>query len=514
MVSFSHIDTGTPEREWAAAAAAAALRPERAVAPLPIDELRHLVVVAAHPDDETLGAGGLIARAGRDGVPVTVVVLSNGEASHPDSTTHEPEQLAALRRVEVTAAIAALAPAARVRLLDLPDGSLGRHRAEATQAIAAELGTDAAGTWLVAPWHRDEHPDHTVASEVTAEAASGRGVIRFEYPIWAWHWSKPGDPVWPVEMLRTLDLSPADQDRKTQAMALHTSQVNPLSELPGDEPIIHASFGAHFERAYETFILVGDGGDADDDADAGADAERSEFAERADSAEAASAEEAPAEEAPAEDASAGEPAANDEGQSLAEPFFEEFYAGQRDPWGFETRWYEKRKRALTMAALPRERFGSALELGCSIGMLTADLAERCDSITGVDIAEQPLQVARARLAGQPGVTFERRTLPAEWPEGSFDLIVISEVGYYLSAAELRELLERCRGSLTDGGVLVACHWRHPVEEYPLTGDQVHDALDALSGFERTVLHRERDFVLEVFEPAPARSVAQREGLAP
>ncbi|HSP52801.1 MAG TPA: PIG-L family deacetylase [Cryobacterium sp.] len=487
-MSFRHTDTGTDEVVWAAAHRDASRAGEpasaRSVPPLQVlsvDALRRLVVVAAHPDDETLGAGGLIARAARAGVPVTVVVLTNGEASHPRSSTHDPARLAALRRVEVTAAVAALAPAALVRLLDLPDGSLAGRLEEATQAISAEIGAGGPGTWLVAPWSLDGHPDHAAAAEAARHATRERQVSLFEYPIWAWHWSRPGDPVWPDERVWTLDLAPDDQQRKARAMALHRSQVQPLSGLPGDEPIIQASFSAHFERGYETFIEIEPETETEDDS--GAEAGHTE-------------------------------AGPNPEPSLAGDFFDEFYAGNRDPWGFETRWYEERKRLLTLATLPRTRFRAALELGCSIGMLTAGLADRCDTVVAVDIAEQPLLVARARLAARPSVTFEQRTLPAEWPEGSFDLIVFSEVGYYFSAVELREVIAHCSDSLAAGGVLVACHWRHPVPEYPLSGDQVHTELGRLAGFERMVEHRERDFLLEVFEAAPARSVAQREGLAP
>ncbi|MCY7289625.1 MAG: bifunctional PIG-L family deacetylase/class I SAM-dependent methyltransferase [Cryobacterium sp.] len=460
-----------------------------------VDGLRRLVVVAAHPDDETLGAGGLIASVGRAGVPVTVVVLTNGEASHPGSSTHDKGQLAALRRVEVTVAVAALAPGTRVRLLDLPDGSLAGHREEASRAISTEIGDEGPGIWLVAPWRLDGHPDHAAAAEAARHAARGRGVRLFEYPIWAWHWSMPGDPVWLAGVMRTFDLAPEDRRRKSRAMAVHRSQVQPLSGLPGDEPIIPASFGAHFERGYETFIET----ETETEIEIETETEIEERSKPGVSTQAAD-----------EDTQR----ALIDGPSLSGAFFEQFYAGTRDPWGFETRWYEERKRFLTLAALPRERFQAALELGCSIGVLTAVLADRCDIVTAVDIAEQPLLVARARLAAHPTVTFARRSLPAEWPEGTFDLIVISEVGYYFSAAELREVLRRCRDSLALGGVIVACHWRHPVTEYPLTGDQVHAELGRLAGFERTVEHRERDFLLEVFEAAPARSVAQREGLAP
>ena len=463
-MSFRHTDAGTSESVWAAAQSEAVRA--AALSALRVSDLRRLVVVAAHPDDETLGAGGLIAWAGRTGIPVTVVVLTNGEASHPRSTTHDPDRLSALRRVEVTAAVAALAPEALVRLLEFPDGALARHQGAASAAISTELGAGGPGTWLVAPWNLDGHPDHAAAAAAARHATRDRDVSLFEYPIWAWHWSAPGDPVWSDGTLRTIDLTPEDRRRKAQAMALHRSQVQPLSGLPGDEPIVPADFGAHFERGYETFIEIDPKRDPID------------------------------------------------GPSLAGAFFDEFYAGIHDPWGFETRWYEQRKRGLTVAALPRERFRAALELGCSIGVLTAALADRCDTVTAVDIADQPLVVARARLAADPSVTFARLTLPAEWPEGTFDLIVFSEVGYYFSAEELRHVLRRCRDSLAPDGVIVACHWRHPVPEYPLTGDQVHLALGRLEGIERTVEHRERDLLLEVFEIAPARSVAQHEGLAP
>ena len=464
MVTFQHTEVGTSENVWAEAHRS----PRRPVERLNVDELRRLVVVAAHPDDETLGAGGLIAQAARAGIPVTVVVLTNGEASHPGSSTHDPARLVALRRVEVTAAVAALAPTALVRLVELPDGSLAGHLQDAARAISAAIGDDGRGPWLVTPWRLDGHPDHAAASEAGRHAARDRDIRLFEYPIWAWHWSTPVDPVWSHVSVRTLDLAPEDSRRKSRAMALHRSQVQPLSDLPGDEPIIQASFSAHFDRGYETFI--------ESEPETPPDAETR--------------------------------------PSLSGAFFEDFYSGKRDPWGFETRWYEERKRFLTLATLPRQRFRAVLELGCSIGVLTAGLADRCDSVVAVDIAEQPLRVARARLADRPGVTFARRTLPADWPAGSFDLIVLSEVGYYFSAVELTEVLARCRDSLADGGAIVACHWRHPVPEYPLTGDQVHAELGRLAGFERTVQHRERDFLLEVFEPAPASSVAQREGLVP
>ena len=110
------------------------------------------------------------------------------------------------------------------------------------------------------------------------------------------------------------------------------------------------------------------------------------------------------------------------------------------------------------------------------------------------------------------VEFLRLQTPDEWPEGSFDLVVLSEVGYYWDPTDLSQALRHTLGSLRPGGVLLACHWLHEVRDYPISGEQVHRALNALPGLTRLVRHEEDDFILEVFQAAPAESVAQRTGL--
>ena len=121
MVTFNHADSGTSEKTWEAAH-----WPDRFSA-LGIETLKRLIVVSAHPDDESLGVGGLIAHVAGLGLPIVVIVLSNGEASHPKSQTHDPARLAQIRRIEVTDALAQLAPNAQIHLLELPDGKLGDH---------------------------------------------------------------------------------------------------------------------------------------------------------------------------------------------------------------------------------------------------------------------------------------------------------------------------------------------------------------------------------------------------
>ncbi len=154
--------------------------------------------------------------------------------------------------------------------------------------------------------------------------------------------------------------------------------------------------------------------------------------------------------------------------------FEHAYARADDPWDYESSPYERAKYAATLAALPRPRYGAALELGCSIGVLTAALAARCDTVLAVDFAENALERARTRCAGLPGVTFRRMTLPHEYPSGGFDLTILSEVGYYLSWDDLRAVIPRICGGLIGGGQLLLVHWTPIIDDAPLTGDQVHE----------------------------------------
>jgi len=154
--------------------------------------------------------------------------------------------------------------------------------------------------------------------------------------------------------------------------------------------------------------------------------------------------------------------------------FEHAYTRADDPWDYESSPYERAKYAATLAALPRPRYGAALELGCSIGVLTAALATRCDTVLAVDFAENALARARARCAALPGVAFQRMTLPHEYPTGRFDLTLLSEVGYYLSWNDLRAAIPRVCNGLVGGGQLLLVHWTPVIDDAPLTGDEVHE----------------------------------------
>ena len=165
-------------------------------------------------------------------------------------------------------------------------------------------------------------------------------------------------------------------------------------------------------------------------------------------------------------------------------YFDQMYADSADPWGFTSRWYEQRKYALTLALLPREHYEDAFEPGCSIGVMTEQLARRCGRVLSCDVAAAAVKAAAARTADQPGVRVEQRALPDEWPDGDFDLIVFSEFLYYFGGPDLQRILDLARAALRPGGTLIAVHWRHPVAEYPRSGDDVHEVLARQAGLSR------------------------------
>ena len=160
--------------------------------------------------------------------------------------------------------------------------------------------------------------------------------------------------------------------------------------------------------------------------------------------------------------------------SLSAEYFDGVYAANRDPWSFETSPYEAEKYAASLAILSNPRYHKALEVGCSIGVFTHLLAQRCDDLLAVDVAERALAQARLRCAADPQVRFERRSLPAEFPAGMFDLVTVCEVGYYWSEQDLRTACKRIAQHQAEGAHLLLVHWTPEVHDYPLPGNFVHD----------------------------------------
>jgi LmbE family N-acetylglucosaminyl deacetylase/SAM-dependent methyltransferase len=421
-----------------------------------------LIVLAPHPDDEVLGAAPLIVTALRAGAPVVVLAATEGEGSHrPEDIP--PAELAAARRRESREALAVLeeafrlegAPGIRRIPLELPDGSLAEHEEEIADAVLAAADPLPRGAWLVATHPRDGHPDHEAAGRAAAGAAAARRDLDLVHvPVWLWHHAKAGeDPSIEWGLARAIPVDPAMARARAEAMRRFSTQLDAglgrAVDRPAGTPVIT-------ERALETmwrerFVLF---------------------------------------PAPAMD-------------------FASLYRESEDPWSVEGRWYERRKFDLTTAILPRRRFRRAYEPGCSSGWLTARLAERCEEVLASDVVPSAVRAARRRV---PAANVEfREGAASEVPEGPLDLVVLSELGYYLSEAEFAAFRERARGALAPGGCLVAAHWRHPIEEAHRTAEQVHRALAEVPGWVRRASYRDEDVLIEVFGP-PGPSVAEAEFL--
>ena len=238
---------GTAEARWRSSGLLAAL-PRVAAG-----ELRpagRVVVVAPHPDDETLGAGGTLAAwAAGGGLDVTVVAVTDGEASHPGSPTVGPAELAGRRHEERRRALAALGlPDAAVVRAGLPDGDVAAHRGALADLLDEYLRP---GDTLLAPVPGDGHPDHDAVAVVADAAAARHGLARWHYAVWLWHWAEPDDASVPREGAVAVLLPGDAQQAKRDAVACFTTQVEPLSADPLDAAILPPEVLARLLREVE-----------------------------------------------------------------------------------------------------------------------------------------------------------------------------------------------------------------------------------------------------------------------
>ena len=201
----------------------------------------------------------------------------------------------------------------------------------------------------------------------------------------------------------------------------------------------------------------------------------------------------------------GNGAASDQADEPAElhhgwEYFRDIYDGNPDPWGFDRRWYEQRKFDLTVAALPRRRYRRALEPGCSNGALTERLAVRCDEVVAYDFVPEVVERARARLDGHHGVSVVSGEFPDHWPDGGGDLVIPSEVAYYLTPPGAGVAAAHLERWLEPGGDVVAVHYTGATD-YPMTGAAVGTWLDSLPFLSRVVTHLDDGFELGVWTRA-------------
>lgn len=176
--------------------------------------------------------------------------------------------------------------------------------------------------------------------------------------------------------------------------------------------------------------------------------------------------------------------------SLGEDYFDRLYLSDPDPWKFATSEYERAKYAATLNALPRARYSRALEVGCSIGVLTQGIASRCDSVMAIDISAIPLRIAAARCASRSNVDFRQMHFPRQAPSGVFDLIIFSEVLYYLAKRDLQTAADFVIRQAAASGDVVMVHWTGETN-YPMTADAAAETFIGFSAASFSVTKRRR-----------------------
>lgn len=170
--------------------------------------------------------------------------------------------------------------------------------------------------------------------------------------------------------------------------------------------------------------------------------------------------------------------------------FDRIYADDPDPWRFNSSSYEREKYTRTLAMLQHRHFGDALEVGCSIGVFTRLLSQHCDRLLAVDVAEVALAAARQNCVGRPWVRIERRQIPADWPTGLFNLIVLSEVLYFLGSADIVRSARCTAASLRPAGLALLVNWTGPTDT-PCTGNEAAELFERAAAPDLRALRRVR-----------------------
>jgi len=211
-------------------------------------DIGRLVVVSPHPDDETLGCGGLIAEARRLGVDVLVLSVTDGEACYADDPEWPPERTRLVRRAELRAALTTLGVADDALVaLDVGDGGVAARE----DALASTLESlIAPGDVVLTTWRFDGHPDHEATARATARAVKAVGARVMEYPVWAWHWIDPERGDARLQGAFACRLSDAAQVAKREALAAFASQ----RARNGGAPILPPRVMARFERDFEVLL--------------------------------------------------------------------------------------------------------------------------------------------------------------------------------------------------------------------------------------------------------------------
>lgn len=419
------------------------------------DDVGNLLVLAPHPDDESLGCGGLIALLREAGSSVSVIFVTSGSASHT-SKTHPPNTLSKVRELEAIKACADLGVhLSNLHFLRAPDSKLdGLSKKVHAQIVRkiSDIIEEGEYTAIALPWRRDPHPDHRVVNRLGEMALSktDSNLTKFEFPIWLWKNGKKAD--WPLDGETVAYKLNIDSvfEKKWLAIERHCTQ---LGKVIFDDPNgfeLTEELLQPFKHSIEYFFIT-----------------------------------------------------KRRLNTLNADYFEKLYAENTDPWNFRHSEYELQKYHRCIQVLGQNFFASALELGCSIGIQSYLLSKICRYLMAVDISEVAIEEAKQHCAEASNIEFKTMNLAHTFPKGKFNLITCCEMGYYFTKEDLRALFVNIDSALLSGGTFLLVHWTPFVPDYPMSGDDVHDSFlkfAAKAGNYRKVVHeRENRYRLEVWQ---------------
>lgn len=386
-----------------------------------------LMVIAPHPDDESIACSALLLDAARQNRALVIVALTDGDASHPGSVAVPPPQLARIRTHEQMAAVEALGCShAQWLRLGLPDGASRWHpgRLAAVDALAEkcrQLGVTA----VVAPHPDDPHPDHHAAAELALDLRAELPQLRILfYEVWTCRLARDAP-------FRQDDLTPfrvaTDREAKRRAIDCHASQLGHVVPDAARGFTLPDWFLALHDSEFERLSWLHMPGEA--------------------------------------------PAAS---------HFDAIYKRSPDPWDVRTSPYELGKRDAARALLGDARFEHALEAGCGEGCLAGDLLlhGQARRATGIDQAEEIVE--RARKSAPEGLRLVRGRLPDDLPEGPYDLVIFSELLYYLPERDLERLAALTRMQMVPGAAMLIVSYLGDTET-PLDARAGADFFIALFG---------------------------------
>lgn len=424
---------------------------------LNIDDLQFIkrcLILVPHPDDESLACAGLISILKEQGAEFKIILTTDGSKSHPNSEKFPPERLTQIREEELNKAIKLMYLNTSIIIpYKGPDSKLPARGEDGFEILATRLAEDLAAfkpDLILVPYELDPHRDHRATWQMLM-AALEKGTTQrpkiWEYPIWLYELAQQADlPKLNHDELKFVDVHQYNT-LKQNCIAAHVSQTTRMID---DDPkgfILTAEMISNFTAGQEYFM------------------ERKKI---------------------------------NPSNTLSEDYFETLYNSSEDPWNFEKSEYERQKYESSLTAIPPGKYSKALEIGCSIGVFTAMLTPLCGHLTAMDISTTALEKARQRLGNVADVEFQLGAIPNDFPEGDFDLIVMSEVGYYLSMKDLlltRNLVEQ---GLNEGGILLLVHWTHFVVDYPLSGDDVHECFKQ-SSLKHLHGSRTADYRIDIFK---------------